>query len=185
MTHQISITVDAKGIIDTYGTNNNDYNSPVGIAHSFVYMVSKADESAHNGTADLVVNVKTGDSIRWRAFSVSMSGADSGETYTAMIYDLKFNPYGRDTDQGQQNKAGVIQLPPTDVRPVLGIPKPVQDIKAHLKNLETQMFYDFFLQTNVVNRGFEAYEVRFALYDSAGAFKGVFWFDPAIRATLG
>jgi len=175
MIHQISVTVDAQGIIKAYGTNNNDYNNPVGVAHNLVYMVSKASDSQFNGTADLVVNVKTGDSIRWRAFSVSMSGADSGSAYTALIYDIK---YWADANN-------VLTLPPRETRPLLGIPEPVDNLKDHLKNLGTQRFYDYFLSADVENPGLEAYKVYFALYDSAGAFKGVFWFDPAIKATLG
>jgi hypothetical protein len=164
----ILTTVDTDRVRKDYPNPSKDSNKPTGIGHNYAYMVCTGTTvNSGQGTGDLNFNALVGDLVR----SFAVSGSDNFEDAVLLygmprfsgdqvLSDFKYQEFVKSTVVAGSSAS---PLPPKIVE-------------------ETFWFY----QADVIKKGTENFEMRFALYvrnltTGQPELFGYYYWDPTIK----
>jgi hypothetical protein len=168
-TIDILAVVDAESIIAQYADKplSKDPTRPVYLATNtnLVYMFVKKDEAVdYQGQSSLIVAVRPGDSINWRAESLTKN-----TDYCVLLSACQVNQSGQQSIQ-----------PPRLVTTQVYIPLPVIE-GGKVTHATRQDFLDsyFYSTANSANHSV-LYSLTFVITDRSGEPFGYFTWDPAL-----
>jgi len=164
----ILTTIDTDRVVKDFPNPSKDQNKPTGIGHNYGYMVATGTTiNSGQGTGDLDFNALVGDVVR----SFATSGSDNFEAAVLL--------YGMPKFSGEEVLSPFLYKTFTKSTVVAGSPESPLPAK-----IVDEKFW--FYQADVVDKGTEGYEMRFALYTrdittGQPVLLGYYYWDPTIR----
>lgn len=170
----IEIVVDVDRLMATTPNPSQDPEHPTMVGHNYAYMIAASHYvTSGQATGDLSISARSGDNIRWRMVS------QSGNThYSANLMNIT-HLSGNHIMSGTEGKLLKVREPFPGT--TLGdIPLPPSG--DHAFAAEKQ--YEYFVESNLVDEGYENYNVLFVVYeyDDGLQLKGYFGWDPRVTS---
>ncbi|ATB43163.1 hypothetical protein CYFUS_008643 [Cystobacter fuscus] len=165
----ILTVIDAKSLLKDYASKPGTKGSPTnlgGNASKYVYMLVKRGEANNMEAQDeLSVAVKTSDTIRWRAASLTLNTGPS-----TLLYQMNVSAGGNDITT------------PAPYEAAIKIPTPVIN-GNNVTSIGSQPYKDFYFQSTARYPGQVTYQLYFMLVDDQGNPVGYFYWDPFLTIT--
>jgi len=179
----VFVSIDTNHVLEKYPNPSTNPKSPTPIAHDYAYMTAASKYvKAGQATADLEIYALRGDSVRWRATSLSGNTSQS-----ANLYDIEYHKDDR-IMRFRPSQAGYAET--TELERAKPIPEEKDNEVPDATKYVSKDQYDFFIQGDVIETGIEHYFVKFYITEiirEAGkaprmVTKGYFQWDPAVHA---
>ncbi|CAL9343940.1 hypothetical protein SUDANB171_00325 [Streptomyces sp. enrichment culture] len=159
----VLIAFDAATIVERYPDASRNPDAPTQVDHSLIYMTTRHDHIIGTSGAELNLRAETGDSIRWRETTLSLSS-----DYKALLYRYV------SSDSGHQ----LIRTPEIEV--IDGVFPMPQEGTEGTPGFVTQNYQDHYWRTTVRKPGQVVYRFFFQILDRHRQLKGYFQWDPYI-----